>query len=89
MAIQLDITEEQYGMLIADAYIKFCYLDWSDQTNKVTATFSVWSTPTAEAEGKSCIDHIMVDATALYPKIQEDMYKELKKLDKYKDAIDV
>ena len=89
MAIKKTIIDERFGSEFAGAYIKLAYLRWSDVDNKTIGNFSVWSTPTAEAEGKECIEIIEVDLTHLYPKIQEDAYKEIKKLPKYVDAEDV
>ena len=89
MAIKQQVIDARFGSTIPDAYIKFCYMRWSDVDKKCMATFSTWATPTAEAEGLECIETFEIDVTSVFPNIQEDMYKEIKKLTKFKDAIDV
>ena len=89
MALQKDILSERVGNIVADAYIKFSYLRWSDVDSKVIATFSVTAYSTAESEGKEAITHIDIDETDKFPNLQALMYVEIKKLSEYSDALDV
>ena len=89
MAISKDVINKRFGTTVSGAYIKFCYLGWASVTNTAVAHFSVWATPTSEAEGKESIELIEVDVTHLFSKIQTDMYAEIKKLPEYKNALNV
>lgn len=89
MAIGKDVLDSRFGSTISGAYIKFCYLRWSDVDNMAMATFSVWATDTAEAEGLEAINTFEIDVTSSFPNIQPLMYAEIKKLPDYANAIDL
>lgn len=89
MAIQKEITEARFNMTVPDAYLKLAYLAWNDIEKRFVATFSTWSSPTAEAEGKECISLFQVDVTELYADLQADVYNLAKTKPELSGGIDV
>ena len=89
MAIKQDIIESKFGLNVPNAYIKLAYVSWSDKDKRLIAQFSVWTSATAEADGKEVIEHIPIDVTNLLPQLQALAYAEIKKLSKYNTAINV
>jgi len=89
MALMIDATDEIRGGTHSDAYHKLAYLRWSDVDNKVMAVLSVFSTATAEAEGKEVISSVELDVTDLFPDIQEKVYGRIKRMNSYTSALDV
>lgn len=89
MAISQDTIDERFGYLVPNAYIKLAYFRWSDADMKAMATFSIFATSTAMAEGKEVITNIEIDVTNQFLDIQPLLYAEIKKLPEYSDAVDV
>lgn len=89
MAFEQDIIEERFGSFMPGAYVKLCYISWSDQDKRLMATFSIWASPTAEAEGKEAISVKPYDITSLFPELQGDIYKHLKKNPDFAGSKDV
>lgn len=89
MAIKDTVNNTRFGRPIEDAYIKFCYAFWSDMDQEGKLQFSVWSSPTAEAEGLVALAIIDVPTGTIFNGIQEKAYAEIKKHPNYLSAIDV
>jgi hypothetical protein len=89
MAIEQDHVESIHGITVPGAYIKLCFVAWSDVDKILKAQFSVWATPTAEKEGKECIEIITIEIPHMWEDIQAACYMELKKLSEYANSKDV
>jgi len=89
MALEDNVVDDIRGGTYQNAYHKLAQVAWSDINKQVIATFSVFATPTAEAEGKEVVSSIQVDVTDLFPDIQKKIYEKAKLDPAFNDPKDV
>lgn len=90
MAIEKTVVEDRFGLQIADAYLKVNFITWDAVTQQWRIEYVVWSSPTAEAEGKEAlsVNRVFVDFDVL-PDLRKTAYEHLKTLPEFAGYKDV